>query len=140
MAPRLYIVVFKGDPVDLQKTRHTALFVSVDNQEKGDLLHVAGAAGVFAFERRKQVNPATSRTFLKKIPVTPITNNPTKEQLIAKITATRVDNGTHSWNCQTWVGDALQRVVQEKWITAQGKSNAIDAMADVIVEAEDEEQ
>lgn len=140
MAPRLYIVVFRGDPVDLQKTRHTALFISEGSEEKGDLLHVTGAAGVFMFDRKKQSNPAASRNFLKKIPVTPITKSPTKEQMIVKITGTRVNNSTHSWNCQNWVGEALQRVAQEGWISSQTKSSAIDAMADIIVEAEDEEE
>lgn len=140
MAPRLYIIVYKGDPVDLQKTRHTALFISEDNQETGDLLHLAGAAGLSTFERRQHENPTQSRTFLKKIPVGPITNSPTKQQLITRITATPINNSTHSWNCQTWVGDALERIVGGLWISSQTKSNAIGSMAEVIVEAEDEEE
>lgn len=140
MAPRLYIVVFKGDPVDLQKTRHTALFISEDDQRYGDLLHVTGAAGTFGFERRQQVDPAGSRTFIKKIAVGPLTNGPTKQQLISRITATPINNSTRSWNCQNWVGDALVRVVQGNWISSKSKSDAISAMADVIIEAEDEEE
>ncbi|RVX68098.1 hypothetical protein B0A52_08237 [Exophiala mesophila] len=139
MGPKLYIAVFKGDPVDLQSTRHTALFIGEDNQAKGDLLHVNGSAGIFAFERRQDVNPAASRTFLKKIPVEPLRKTPTKAQLIDAIKGTNINNTTRSWNCHTSVGDALQRVLGNKWISAQSKSQAFHEMADIIVQAEDEE-
>ncbi|OAL35372.1 hypothetical protein AYO20_05423 [Fonsecaea nubica] len=145
MAPRIYIVVYKGDPVDLQKTRHTALFIyddddnDDDDRGNGDILHVAGAAGLFVFERRHDENPEKSRTFVRQFPVEPIINSPTKQQLITEITATPVNNSTHSWNCQIWIGDALGRLVGAHWISTQTASNAISSMAAVIVEAKDEE-
>jgi len=139
MAPQLYIIVYKGDPVDLQSTRHTALFISENNQATGDLLDLGGAAGFFAFERVENTNPTQGRTFVKKIPVGPILKGPTKQQLTTKIAATPINNTTRSWNCHTWIGDALGRVVAENWISSQTKSSAISSMAGVIVEAADEE-
>lgn len=140
MAPRLYVIVYRGDPVDLQATRHTALFINEGSQETGELLHLAGSAGIFSFERRSNENPTKSQTFAKKIPVEPITKAPTRQQLVSKIAATPINNRSHSWNCQTWVGDALARLVGEDWLSRQSKSNAISSMADAIVEAKDEEE
>ncbi|RMD39712.1 hypothetical protein DV735_g5421, partial [Chaetothyriales sp. CBS 134920] len=140
MAPNLCIVVFRGDPVDLQSTRHTALFVNEGSQLYGDLVHVTGSSGFYEFERKSEINPLTSRSFLNKIPVTPIANSPTKEQLLEEIKKTRINNSTHAWNCQNWVGDALNRVAAKGWISSQSKSSAIDAMVDVIIDAEDEQK
>lgn len=139
MALRLYIIVHEGEPLDLHETRHTALFVSKDNEREGDILHITGGSPSFSFERRQQEDPTTIKTFVKKIPVEPLVNSPTKGQLVSRIMTTPVKNSDPSWNCQNWVGDALDRLVQGNWITSRTSSDAIGLMADVIIEARDEE-
>lgn len=56
MAPQLSIIVYKSDPVDLQTTRHTALFVSEGNGATGILLHVTDASGFFNFEQHPGID------------------------------------------------------------------------------------
>jgi|SRR5271155_6051877 len=137
MDAHLSIIVYRGDPVDLQKTRHTALFVTfADNSTV--LIHVAGAAGFFSIEQMPQAQPRNSNNFEKDIPVATIKGK-TKAQVQSTIAATPANNSTHDWDCQKWVGDALTRLSNLGWITSQAKSDGISKMVDVLLEAKDEE-
>lgn len=137
MSARLSIIVYKGDPVDLRKTRHTALFVTfADNTTV--LIHAIGAGGDFTMAQRLNEQPTDSQRFVKSIPVAVITGK-SKSQIRSTIAATPVNNSSRDWDCQKWVGDALTRLSNLGWITKQQKSDAISRMVDAVFEAEDED-
>ncbi|RMZ84897.1 hypothetical protein DV738_g391, partial [Chaetothyriales sp. CBS 135597] len=137
MSARLSIIVYRGDPVDLQKTRHTALFVTFADGVTA-LIHAVGVAGDFGVDQRLNEDPTNSQRFVKEIPIAEITGKSNFE-IQSTITATPVDNSTHDWDCQKWVGDALTRLNNLGWITKQQRSDGISKMVDVTFEAEDEE-
>ncbi len=66
---KVYVAVFKGDPVDFSKYRHTGLWFVPEDRATQYYFHVTGFTGMFEFERRKDFDPTTSRTFAKKIKV-----------------------------------------------------------------------
>ena len=134
---QLNIIVYKGDPVDLMKTRHTALLV-VFADKTTVLVHTVGAAGDFTVQQRPDEQPRNSKTFVAEIPVAAIKGK-SKSMIQSTIAATPVNNSTYDWDCQKWVGDALTRLSNLEWITTVQKSDGISKMVDVIFEAEDEE-
>ncbi|KIW14392.1 hypothetical protein PV08_07174 [Exophiala spinifera] len=137
MQPKLSIIVYRGDPVGLRTTRHTAPFITAGKGATGIVLHVTGAAGFFGFEQRQEDDPRGSRHFTKQIPVEPL-RDVTKQQLMSTTAGTPIDNRTQSWNCQHWVAEGLTRIANQRWIGMRTKSGAIGEMVDVIMEAEDE--
>lgn len=137
MDARLSIIVYRGDPVDLPRTRHTALFVIfADNSTV--LIHATGAAGFFSVEQRPQAQPRKSQNFEQDIPVATI-GGKTRAEVQSTIAATPTNNSTHDWDCQKWVGDALTRLSNLGWITGEAESDGISKMVDVLWEAKDEE-
>lgn len=54
-------------------------------------------------------------------------------------TLIRDGDGDTDWNGQNWVGDALGRLVGAGYLDSEARDHGLDAMVDVIMEAEDEE-
>lgn len=136
MAASLSIVIYKGSPIDSSNYRHTVLFLeSPDNTKR--ILHATGASGFFQVEVKPGKEPSTSRRFVKQIPVGKI-NGQGKDAIESTIQSTPVNNWDPSWNCQNWVGDAMKKLSDRGWITNDARSKAIDAMAEIIVDAPDE--
>ncbi len=136
MAASLSIILYKGSPIDASKYRHTVLFVEFpDNTTL--LLHVIGASGFFEAEVKRGEDPFKSQKFVKQIPVGTIQGQG-KVAIESEIKSTPIDNSDPSWNCQSWIGDALKKLSDSGWITSDARSNAIDAMAEVLVDAPDE--
>jgi len=136
MAARLSIIAYRGSPVDAPEFRHTALFIEFPNNETL-LLHITGASGFFATESKSGEEPTRSNKFIKKISVGVIQGQE-RANIESTIKATPIKNLDRSWNCQNWIGDALKRLSDQRWITPEARSAAIDAMAEVIIDAPDE--
>ncbi len=136
MSAALRIIVYKGSPVDASEFRHTALFLEFPDKSTL-MIHVIGPNQFYQTEVKSGVDPAYSKKFIKKISVGTIQGQ-TKAAIESRIKATPVKNSDRSWNCQHWIGDALKRLADQKWISGGARSAAIDAMAEVIADAPDE--
>ncbi len=106
----LIIAVFVGDPLDYQKYRHTALYIQPDNGGTPMIAHIFGANMSYEFEASDDYDPSTSGNFAKEVSVGTLRTPMTKVQLALLISQTPIDNSSREFNCQTWVGDALQRL------------------------------
>ncbi len=136
MATSLSVIIYKGSPIDASKYRHTALFLEFPDKTTR-LLHVTGASGFFQTEVKPGEDPSKSKKFVKKILVGKIQGQE-KAVIQSTITSTPVKNSDRSWNCQNWIGDALKKLSDRRWITSDARSDTIDAMADVIIDAPDD--
>lgn len=133
----LSIIVYRGDPVDLRATRHTALLLTFDDNTT-TLIHATGAPGFFQVETTEQVQPRKSTRFAKAIDVAKITGM-SKDLIRSTIAATPTVNNTRDWDCQKWVGDVLTKLSNLGWIDPTARSNGISHMVDATMEAVDEE-
>jgi hypothetical protein len=107
----LNIVVYRGDPVDAQSTRHTAFFIEFSDGSNV-LSHVTGASGFFQVEERwNTAQPSESRHFERMIPVVTLqTPSPNDLTMRNTIYNTPINNAERAWNCQSWIGDGLRVV------------------------------
>ncbi|KAI1189407.1 hypothetical protein F5B17DRAFT_196680 [Nemania serpens] len=138
----LVIVVFRGDPIDAPEYRHTALLIKQPNQDGASTQHrvieVIGTAGIY--ERGEDVvyDPRQSMTFVGSVPVATIpVTGPSDSRLRDVIWSTAIDNEDNSWNCQNWVGDALNLCIGYKLISSEESDRAIDGMVDLVLQAQD---
>ncbi|KAJ5293754.1 hypothetical protein PENANT_c002G09753 [Penicillium antarcticum] len=140
MPTQLSILVYKGIPVDFPKYRHTALH-ALYNKDTGDneWLHVVGAHPFFKFQKDPQ-NPISEEPIVW-IPVCTVPESVTRAMIHAACSRTAVRNepSNWDWNCQNWVGEALAGLVDVEAVSEEQRGLAIGVMADVILEAEDEE-
>lgn len=136
MVTSLSVLIFRGSPVDASKYRHTALFLEFPDKTTW-LLHVTGASGFFRIEAKLGEDLSKSTSFAQIILIGNIQGEG-KTAILSAITSTPVKNSDSSWNCQHWIGDALKELSDRGWITSDTRSQAINAMADVIIEAPDE--
>lgn len=134
MEANLSIVVFRGDPFDIQSTRHTALFVEMKDDNL--LVHIVGTVDMFNKEVVENVQPSRSSRFLRTIHVAKLLGK-TKAEIRSQLSSTPIQSG-RDWNCQNWVADALKGISDKAWITAQSRSSAIDKMVDLVMEAPEE--
>lgn len=67
MPTKAYIAIYVGDPLDYTKYRHTAL--DFEFPSKPILLYIAGAPGIYEYDRRENYNPRVSQTIAKLLEV-----------------------------------------------------------------------
>ncbi|KAI0198792.1 hypothetical protein F4808DRAFT_472445 [Astrocystis sublimbata] len=139
----LDVIVFFGDPVDGINYRHTGLLVQSLSWDGSILqrtfLHVTGAHGFFEREERER-DPRNSTLFAGVVPVATVpVSGLSYNRLRNEIWATAVNNAESGWNCQTWVGDALDRCVKAGFFDQDRADDAIDGMTDIIMRAKDDD-
>lgn len=138
---KLSIAIFKGDPVDAYVYRHVGLYIRTFRNDaliKHNFIHVTGVAGSFLREESLGRNPLQSASRCGHVIVANI--HPTSEtdsRLRDTIYATPPVNTDRSWNCQHWVGDALQRCVNARLITSKQLEVATENMIDILLDAPD---
>ncbi|KAL4966390.1 uncharacterized protein BDV14DRAFT_198848 [Aspergillus stella-maris] len=139
MPQKLFILIYKGDPLDYTEYRHTALYFHFASGQRS-ILHVVGCPGLFRFAHNVDVDPASVGILAKVVPVTEIATDIGKDSIVETVTRTPIRNGRLDldWNCQNWVGDSLRRLVERGWIEDEVREKAIDRMADVCLEAGDD--
>lgn len=138
--PTITVAVFRGDPIDWAMYRHTAIHVRYEDGED-TILHVTGAHPFFAYSPQNGTPEDTGLKVEGLIPVSSPLDKFTKSviQSVCSQTPVRNDAFHQDWNCQNWVGEALARLVAIGCVTAQERSDALDKMLDVCLEAEDEQ-
>ncbi|KAI3332794.1 hypothetical protein F4824DRAFT_282646 [Ustulina deusta] len=136
---RLEVIVFSGSPVDAPQYRHTGLLIQDLAQDNTTLkrrfLHVTGSAGVFAREEDSR-NPRKSELFVGAVHLATI--RASGSSLRNAIWSTPVNNADLSWNCQNYVGDALESCAREGLISEEQIDYAIDGMVDLVQQAQEE--
>ncbi|KAL4923130.1 uncharacterized protein BDV17DRAFT_296665 [Aspergillus undulatus] len=139
MPQKLFILIYKGDPLDYSEYRHTALYFHFASGSRS-IMHVVGCPGLFRFSHNIDTDPGSVGILAKVVPVTEIPTDIGEDSICETVTRTPIRNGRLDldWNCQNWVGDALKRLVERGWITSEVREGAIDKMADICLEAGDD--
>lgn len=136
---KLYVLVYKGEPLDYHEYRHTALYLKLpDNQSF--IMHILGTQGMFEYAQIKNKDPSVVGSLAKVVPVADISEVIGSGPIQSTVAKTLVQNGPLDldWNCQHWVGDALSKLAERKYITVAERAEAIDRMMDACLEAMDD--
>jgi len=136
---KVYIAIYKGDPLDYSKWRHTGLWFVPEQGSTNYFYHVKGLTGEFEFERRKNFDPTTSRTFAKKVKVGKTKHSVVFAEIDSLMRSVQVSNSDPEFNCQQWVHYALQTLYHAGHITSEQYDNGLNDMIDATMEAEDED-
>lgn len=140
MSTTMFILVFVGDPLDCPEYRHTALFFEFPNGS-ASAMHVEGGHGFFEFQALDNYHPEQeqSRQLARKIDVATLDPSVEEASIRGVISRTLAKNGPMDadWNCQSWVADALARMVKNRLLDQSQRAFAIDRMTDVCLEAAD---
>ncbi|KAJ5998878.1 hypothetical protein N7451_006688, partial [Penicillium sp. IBT 35674x] len=152
--PKLSILVFVASPLDYARYRHTSLFFEFEPESqntqtgegaeyiKSSVMEVIGSPGYMSFSERKNWGtPVSSTDLARVIPVSTLSSSIPISALRSTVSETlmRDGDGDTDWNGQNWVGDALGRLVGAGYLDSEARDCGLDAMVDVIMEAEDEE-
>ncbi|KAL4877875.1 Pyruvate/Phosphoenolpyruvate kinase-like domain-containing protein [Aspergillus karnatakaensis] len=139
MPQKVFILIYKGDPLDYAEYRHTALYFHFASSTR-TILHIIGCPGLFRFVKASNVDPSTVGELAKVVPVTEIPTDIGEEAIVQTVERTPIRNGRDDldWNCQNWVGDALKRLVERGWIEGGTRDEAIEKMVEGCLEAGDE--
>ena len=134
----LHIVVFRSEPLDYQKFRHTALWL-VPEEEDGPQLfcHVTGLTMEFEFEVRRDYDPQSSAKFEKAILVGTTTQALTESEILGELEDTAIMNDDPEFNCQVWVEQALKKLSGAGYITEQEYEDGVNGMIEATLEAAD---
>ncbi|KAM3503506.1 hypothetical protein MY11210_008690 [Beauveria gryllotalpidicola] len=135
---KVYVAVFKGDPVDFQKYRHTGLWFVPEGSGTKYYFHVKGFTGSFEFERRENFDPTTSRTFAKKIKLGKTKLYLTSDELAALLENVSVNNNDPEFNCQQWVQYVLWALFDNGYLNEEQYNDGLNGMIDATMEATDE--
>jgi len=133
------IIVFRAEPLDYQKYRHTALWFRFQGGDDTVVMHVIGVIGSFEFEARDNYDPTTSAKFTKEISVGCLLTPMTKAELVTLISQTPPDNRDREFNCQVWVANVLSRLSDQGYLLKEQTDAGINDMVEATMEAEDEE-
>ncbi|OOF94490.1 hypothetical protein ASPCADRAFT_406391 [Aspergillus carbonarius ITEM 5010] len=142
MSHKLFILIYRGDPLDYSEYRHTALYVQFAAQGRS-ILHIIGTQGLFRYVEYVGTDPMELGDLVRVVPVTDLSGSveAEEEEIRETVARTPVRNGYMDleWNCQHWVGDALGRLVERGWVTEVERAEAIDKMTDACLEARDDQ-
>lgn len=134
-----YIYIYKGSwGIDWSEKRHTLLSFSFTNGAKTVVVHAAGSKRDYRAESIDGYKAAESDNVVGFAELGALQAQISKKELVKFMLETKVDNEADDWNCQSWVGDAMERMLKAGWITNRIYHNGLDQMADVILEAKDE--
>jgi hypothetical protein len=102
------------------------------------IVHIVGPNMLYELQARDNYDPSTSRGFVKEVSAGRLRVPMSKNQLASLIGQTPIDNSSHGFNCQIWVGNALQRLATAGYITQRDCDTGVDKMVDATMEAEEE--
>ncbi|KAI0393457.1 hypothetical protein F5Y17DRAFT_458919 [Xylariaceae sp. FL0594] len=132
---QIFPVVFRGRRRDLPENRHVGLWCAPLRGDTHYFFHIEGRAGYFAYECRENYDPMDSGQFEVKCEAGTTSRAITSSELKRIMESVPIDNTSRSFNCQLWVGAALERLQQEGLLTEREVYNGIDNMAEGIMQA-----
>lgn len=140
MATQVYatIAVYKGEPLDWQKYRHTGIFFQFQNASTPVFIHAVGPPGELRVEIRENYAPSQSSSLAKEVVVGWLAVSLMRQQLISFVSGTHPDNADREYNCHSWVEAALRRLRDAGYITPDTYEASFDGMIAVTQEAKDE--
>ncbi|KAK2797412.1 hypothetical protein FQN50_009213 [Emmonsiellopsis sp. PD_5] len=126
--------VFRGGNFkdDSKATRHASLFVRDPASHTGTLIHATNSQGPWRVEMRVGYNPATSINIVGSALVAHLPVHP--DAVLGVLQQVPIKNELE-WNCQHWVGDALQAMVVHQFITPQVRGQVLDQMVEILIQA-----
>ncbi|OTB09289.1 hypothetical protein M426DRAFT_7302 [Hypoxylon sp. CI-4A] len=134
----LWILIFRGYPRDIQSARVTELCIVFDDNESRNLtIRIKGQHPSFSVEEVWDQPPARTRPhFYRRLAITTVESHSELDmRLRDAIISTHVNNTELDWTCQSWVGDVLTTLQDERIITDEEGDNALNGMVNYIARA-----
>ncbi|KAI0399337.1 hypothetical protein F4802DRAFT_52607 [Xylaria palmicola] len=135
----LWILIFKGQPQDLQSTRITELYIAFDEDEGTNVtIRMQGEHPNFrAHEEWNQPLPWMRPNFYRRVAVSTFatTSKGLNMRVRDAIWDTPVNNRELDYGCQSWVGDVVTVLQDANLITAEEGDNALNGMVNYISQA-----
>ncbi|KAB2568822.1 hypothetical protein BFW01_g122 [Lasiodiplodia theobromae] len=141
------ILVFKGDPLDYQRHRHTALsfrpLFHQDGPPAADsalVIHITGPPGELGFQvhDRYDATRDPGRELVRAVLVGTLRKEITKAELVQLLASVPIENSDREFNCQSWVEKGLRLLRRMEWVSEHEFEQGLDAMVECILEAEEE--
>ena len=132
------IIVFKSEPVDYQKYRHTALFFEFEDGQPAVYIHATGTQRDFSVEQREGYNPRSSRQYVKQVEVGWLGVAMTRAHLISCAWKIGPDNESYEYNCHSWVQEVLSSFQRLGYLSLATYKAALDGMIEGTLEAADD--
>jgi hypothetical protein len=134
------ILIFKGEPLDYQRYRHTSLHISFPDEQDPFVAHAVGPPGEYEFQVREPYDSSELQGLVRTVKVGNLSTSIAREQLIEILRAVQVRNWDVEFNCQIWVEAALRRLRDLRILSGEAYTEGVDGMVNAIAEAEDEEE
>ena len=138
--PHVSIIIYRGEPLDYSKYRHTSIWLQFHDGSPALLVHIVGPAGEFELQTRNVANPGESAKFVKKVEVGNMTAFMTSNQAVELLKGVPIDPTDRESKCQTWVEGALKVLKNAGYLSGDMYDAGLSGMVDAIAEAEDEEE
>lgn len=128
------VLVWRDVENDTKLTRHTGLMFSNNADITGTVVHAInrGDGNGFNIETMYAYNPLNSTHYAGHAAVATISRHVDAATAIAQATPVQFDP---EWNCQLWIGDALKRLVDFKFITAEARDESLNEMVAILLQA-----
>ncbi|KAI1171505.1 hypothetical protein F4777DRAFT_593775 [Nemania sp. FL0916] len=134
----LWILIFKGQPKDLQSTRTTELYIAFDGDERTNVtIRMQGEYPNFGVsEEWNQPLPWMRPNFYRRLAVStfPATGNQLSANVQDTIRATPVD-AEPDYSSQSWVGEVVTALQEANLITVEEGDSALNGMVNYISQA-----
>ncbi|KAI8624855.1 hypothetical protein F5Y19DRAFT_284661 [Xylariaceae sp. FL1651] len=135
----LWILIFKGQPRDIQSTRVTELYIAYNEDESTNVtIQIQGEHPNFRVnEVWNQPLPRLRPNFYRRLAVSTLTTTGEEfdTRLRDAIWSTPVNNTELDWSCQSWVGDVVTVLQEMNLITAEEGDNALNGMVNYLSQA-----
>ncbi|KAH7062291.1 hypothetical protein B0J12DRAFT_233313 [Macrophomina phaseolina] len=141
------ILIFKGEPLDYQRHRHTALSFRPLFPEDSDgpagttlVVHVTGPPGELGFQVWDNYDPShdAGGTLVKDVLVGTLRKETTKSEVVQLLAGVPIENSDREFNCQSWVEKGMRLLREMEWLSEEEVEQGLDGMIDCILEAEEE--
>jgi len=134
------ILVFKGEPLDYQRYRHTSLHISFTDDQDPFVAHAVGPPGEYEFQIREPYDSTELQGIVRTVTVENSLASVDRGQMVEVLRAVPARNYDSEFNCQIWVEAALRRLRDMRLLGSEAYTEGVDGMIDAIAEAEDEEE
>lgn len=114
------ILIFKGEPLDYQRYRHTSLHITFTDQQEPFVAHAVGPPGEYEFQIREPYDSTEVQGIVRSVIVGDSLVPVGREQMIDILRAVPVRDWDVEFNCQIWVEAALRRLRDLRLLSSEG--------------------